>query len=45
MIGQWLQQGTLKADLNGDQIVNLLDVSILAQYWLAKVPPGWPIGH
>ncbi len=42
---QWEQQGTLAADLNGDSVVDMVDMSILAGYWLDKVPPGWPLGH
>jgi hypothetical protein len=31
---------TLPGDLNGDGVVNGLDLHILAQYWLETVPPG-----
>ncbi|MGA2324059.1 MAG: hypothetical protein ABSG22_09455 [Sedimentisphaerales bacterium] len=38
---EWLQQGTaLNADLNGDEIVDFSDFSILAVFWFSECPAG-----
>lgn len=43
-VAQWLQQGpNIEADLNHDEIVNLLDFNTLHQYWLENCPNNWPL--
>ena len=33
---------TIPGDVNGDGVVNILDVGVIAEYWLQTVPPGPP---
>jgi hypothetical protein len=40
----WLQTGSnLPADLDGDGIVNLYDLKLLADEWLCLCPYNWPL--
>jgi hypothetical protein len=41
---QWLQTGAnLEADLNSNEIVDFVDYSIFANFWLDNCPPDWPL--
>ena len=41
---QWLETGTgLAGDLDGDNDVDLVDLSHLVDYWLDYCPSGWPL--
>jgi hypothetical protein len=40
----WLQTGTgLPADLNGDGVVDIYDLELLADEWLCTCPYNWPL--
>lgn len=40
-VDQWLMTGTLEADLSGDERIDFVDYSILADYWLDFCPDDW----
>jgi hypothetical protein len=41
---QWLQTGAnLTADLDGSEVVDFVDYSIFANFWLEDCPPDWPL--
>lgn len=43
---QWLDSGPdLAADLDHDEDVNFYDFAYLAEKWLEKCPPGWPLAY
>ena len=43
---QWLEPGSgLAADLDKDNDVDVEDLGILAEEWLKKCPPGWPLAY
>jgi hypothetical protein len=43
---QWLYEGSdLAADLDNDKNVNSSDYAYLAEKWLEKCPPGWPLAY
>lgn len=43
---QWLEPGSgLVADLDDDDDVDVADLGMLAEEWLKKCPPGWPLAY
>lgn len=42
-VDEWLMSGTLDADLSGDNEVDFVDYSILADYWLDYCPDDWTL--
>lgn len=43
---QWLDEDLgLTADLDSDDDVDFPDYSVLAEKWLEKCPPGWPLAY
>ncbi|MHA1947464.1 MAG: hypothetical protein ACYSSL_08665 [Planctomycetota bacterium] len=45
-VAQWLFEGLeLTGDLDSDEDVDFPDYAILANKWLEKCPPGWPLAY
>ena len=42
-VAEWLLSGDLDADLSGNDEVDFVDYSILADYWLDYCPDDWPL--
>ena len=40
---QWLQSGTLTADLDGNDTVDIADFAALSYWWYDQCPADWPL--